>query len=106
MNNLPFLIRNLPKDQRNEYYQNNNIISLNKENLSLREEINELKFLVEFYQSIWKTHYNSVIYNLKIKYRKGEPVWIDKIKCDRNELLQLDQDDEIIEWLKPIKCER
>lgn len=106
MNNLPFLIRNLPKDKRNEYYQNNNIISLNNENLSLREEINELKFLVEFYQSIWKTHYNSVIYNLKIKYRKGEPVWIDKIKCDRNELLKLDQDDEIIEWLKPIKCER
>jgi argininosuccinate synthase len=106
MNNLPFLIRNLPKNKRNEYYQNNNIISLNKENLSLREEINELKFLVEFYQSIWKTHYNSVIYNLKIKYKKGEPVWIDKIKCDRNELLELDQDNEIIEWLKPVKCER
>ena len=106
MNNLPFLIRNLPKNKRNEYYLNNNIVSLNKENLSLREEINELKFLVEFYQSIWETHYNSVIYNLKIKYKRGEPVWIDKIRCDRNELLELDQDDEIIEWLKPIKCER
>jgi uncharacterized protein (UPF0297 family) len=106
MNNLPFLIRNLPKNKRNEYYQNNNIVSLNKENLSLREEINELKFLVDFYQSLWKTHSDSVIFNLNIKYINGDPLWIDRIKCDRNNLLRLDMDDEIEEWLKPIKCER
>ena len=41
------------------------------ENLSLREEINELKFLVKFYQSIWETHSNSVIYNLRIKLWKA-----------------------------------
>lgn len=106
MNNLPFLIRNLPIEKRNDYYQNNKIVSLKKENLSLREEINELKFLVKFYQSIWETHSNSVIYNLKIKYINGDPLWIDKIRCGRDLLLKLDRDEEIDEWLKPVKCER
>ena len=46
MNTFPFLIRNLPNDKRKEYYQKNIHISLNKENLSLREENNELKYFV------------------------------------------------------------
>jgi len=102
MNNLPFLIRNLPKDKRNEYY---NFI-LKKENLSLREQINDLDYLVKFYQSIWNTHSDSVIFNLKIKYINTEPVWVDRINCDINNILKLDRDEEIDEWLKPIKCER
>lgn len=106
MNKLPFLIRNLPNEKRKEYYQSNIIISLNKENLLLREENNELKFLVKFYQSIWNNHSDSVVFNLNIKYKNGNPVWIDKISCDRNDLLELDRDNDIDEWLKPVKCER
>ena len=92
--NMPFLIRNLPKEKRNE--------------LLLIKKISELKEDLDFYKSIFQTHQNSVIFNLTIKTINGKKIWIDKVTetCDRNNILILDQDDETKEWLKPIRCER
>jgi hypothetical protein len=88
-------------------------VSLEKQTQRLKKEINDLKSEkktlkkdLEFYKSIFKTHSNSVVFNLTIKSKNGEKVWIDHIRCSRNELLDLDMDDEILEWLKPIKCSR
>jgi len=69
-------------------------------------EIASLKDELEFYKSIFDTHGGSVIYNLTIKHVNGKRVWVDRIRCDKSELLQLDQDEEVSEWLKPVKCER
>jgi len=80
----------------NKYLEENEI--LKKENETLKEELN-------LYKSVHKSHPNSAICNLYIKKKKGKKVWIDKI-IQYWELDQLDQDEDIIEWLKPIKCER
>ena len=61
---------------------------------------------LKLYKSIFKTHRNSAIFNLKIKKKNGKPVWVDRIHDDRNYILSLDTDDEIKEWLKPVRCER
>ena len=40
-----------------------------------------------------------------IKKKKGKKVWIDKVR-DHFDFYELDLDKDVIEWLKPIKCER
>ena len=61
---------------------------------------------LELYKSIFKTHRNSAVFNLKIKKKNDKPVWVDRIYNDREYILSLDTDDEILEWLKPVRCER
>ena len=61
---------------------------------------------LKLYKSIFKTHRNSAVFNLKIKKKNGKPVWVDRIYNDREYILSLDSDDEILEWLKPVRCER
>ena len=80
----------------NKYLEENK--KLKKENETLKEELN-------LYKSVHKSHRNSAICNLYIKKKQGKKIWIDKI-IQYWELNELDQDEDIIEWLKPIKCER
>ena len=72
-----------------------------KENIQLKKDL-------EFYKSIFQTHSNSAVFNLKIKTIDGERLWIDKVKIysDHQLLNSLDKDDEVLEMLKPIPCER
>ena len=72
-----------------------------KENIQLKKDL-------EFYKSIFQTHSNSAVFNLKIKMINGERLWIDKVKIysDHQLLNSLDKDDEVLEWMKPIPCER
>jgi hypothetical protein len=88
-------------------------VSLEKQTERLKKEINDLKLEkktlkkdLEFYKSLFKTHGNSVVFNLTIKSKNGEKIWVDHVRCDKNELLDLDMDDEILEWLQPVKCSR
>ena len=93
--NQSFLIRNIPKKiQKQKRYE----IKLINENLELKEELN-------LYKSVHKSHPNSAICNLHIKKKRGKKVWIDKVS-QYWELEELDVDKDIIEWLKPIRCER
>ena len=91
MNHFPFLIRNLPKEKRKE--------------IKYIKKINQLENQLTFYKSIFKTHGNSAIYNLKIKKIKGKDIWIDRVR-EWEKFPLLDKDEEVIEWLKPIRCER
>ena len=79
-----------------------------KRKMTNEEEIESLTKELEFYKSIFKTHSNSAIFNLRIKTINGKRVWVDKVNIYSNyELLNsLDKDDEVKEWLKPIPCER
>ena len=79
---------------------------LEKEIETHKLEKNELKLELEFYKSLFKTHKNSVVFNLSIKKKNNNKVWIDHVRDNREKLLELDMDDDIKEWLKPIKCER
>ena len=73
---------------------------------SIKCELDSIRGELNFYKSIFKTHRNSVVYNLYIKYKDKQRLWIDKIRTDKYELQQLDEDKDIIEWLKPVRCER
>ena len=88
----PFLLRNLPKGQREKV----------KNELRIKELEEELKF----YKSIFTTHRNSAVFNLRIKTINGEKIWIDKIKIstEYNLLNSLDEDDEVREWKTPVRC--
>lgn len=78
-------------------------VLMEKEELRLKNI--ELEKDLEFYKSILEMR-NSCIFNLREKTKKGERIWIDVINAETKELLELDMDDEIKEWLKPIKCEK
>ena len=70
------------------------------------DQIHVLKEKVKLYESLFKSHSNSVVFNLTIKKRNNKPVWVDRIRDNREYLESLDSDNEIKEWLKPVKCDR
>ena len=73
---------------------------------SVENKLATVKEDLEFYKSIFKTHRNSAIFNLRIKSINGERLWVDKVRADYSLKIQLDTDEETIEWLKPVRCER
>jgi len=61
---------------------------------------------LKFYKSLFRTHPNSVLFNLHIKKKGGQNVWVDPITDDREYLESLDQDQDVEEWLKPVRPSR
>jgi hypothetical protein len=94
--NTPFLIRNLQNDKKEEA----------KNDINMVETIYNLRKDLEFYKSIFKRKTNSAIFNLRIKTINGERVWYDTVMDRMNLLYLLDEDEEVIEWKKPVRCER
>ena len=62
------------------------------ENKKLKEELIFFNKIFEFSDSL--------VYNMIIKYKNGEKVWIDKQKITERELLELDEDDEVKNLIK------
>ena len=60
---------------------------------------------LNFYKSLFVSHRRSMIGNLRIKTKKGERVWVDKIN-DFHDLREYDMDEEIKEWLNPPRASR
>ena len=77
-----------------------------KDNKTSLTELEMVKKELEFYKSLFKTHHNSVVYNLSIKKKNGENVWVDPIMDKREYLESLDKDEEVLSWLEPIKPSR
>ena len=73
---------------------------------SVENELVTVKEDLEFYKSIFMTHPNSAVFNLRIKSINGQRLWVDKVNAEHSLKIQLDPDEETIEWLKPVKCER
>ena len=73
---------------------------------SVENELATVKDDLEFYKSIFMTHPNSAVFNLRIKSINGKRLWVDKVNAEHSLKIQLDPDEETIEWLQPIKCER
>ena len=72
----------------------------------VKNKLATVKDDLEFYKSIFKTHGNSAVFNLRIKSINGEKLWVDKVHADYSLKIQLDPDEETIEWLHPVRCER
>ena len=96
--NLDFLKNNFIKIKGKISIIENEVNALKKENLNLKNDL-------EFYKSVFQSHPNSAIFNLYIKKKNGERIWIDK-NTQYWSLHELDDDPEVKEWLKPIRCER
>ena len=77
-----------------------------KRKFESKNDISELRKELEFYKSVFKSHRNSLVSQVKIKTLNGKKVWIDHIRDDKKLIKSLDRDAEIEEWLKPIKSER
>jgi len=66
----------------------------------------DIKKELDFYKSIFKTHNNSCLFNMNIKTKNGDKIWVD-VTRDSNEFISsLDKDEEVEQWLKPVKYER
>lgn len=65
----------------------------------------ELEEELKFYKSIFVSHFESRVSNLRIKKKDGNKLWVDKVK-DFEIFKDLDKDPDVIEWLKPIRCSR
>ena len=74
--------------------------------MTTEQELKDIKDELEFYKSLFDTHRNSAVFNLRIKTINGKKVWIDTLSVDIAFIKTLDQDDETKEWLKPVKCSR
>lgn len=70
----------------------NEINNILLENKKLKQEI-------LFFNEIFK-FYDSLIYNMKIKYKNGKKTWIDIQKITEKELKELDQDEEILKLIE------
>ena len=51
---------------------------------SVENELATVKGDLEFYKSIFQTHGNSAVFNLRIKSINGERLWVDKVRADYN----------------------
>ena len=68
------------------------VIALEAHVLDLEEELSFLK-------SLWTKYPMSVVYQMRIKTKNGKKVWINVRDATHKELLELDQDEEIQEWI-------
>lgn len=74
--------------------------------LSQSDKIKKLEEELNFYKSLFRERNNSCIFNLRIKTINGKNVWVDRVHDQREDFLKLDKDDEVREWLQPVRCER
>ena len=77
--------------------------SLENKVSSLENKVSSLETELSFWKSLKETHYNSLVYNLSIKYKNKQPLWIDIQKITLNELLSLDSDPEIESQIETLR---
>lgn len=72
----------------------------------VKSELELVKEELDFYKSLFKTHHNSVVFNLMIKKKDGKNVWVDPVRDDVTYIESLDRDQDVEEWLEPVKPSR
>ena len=73
------------------------VIVLEAHVLDLEEELSFLK-------SLWTKHPMSVVYQMRIKTRSDQKVWVNTRDVTLAELMTLDHDDEIQGWIDDCRC--
>ena len=74
-------------------------ITAYSETNSETKTINELELELFFMKQILQFP-GSMVGNMYIKKKQGNKVWIDKIKVTAEELLTLDMDDDVKQWIQ------
>jgi len=72
----------------------------------LTDDLTDIIKDLKFYKSMFVTHNNSCLFNLRIKTKDGVKVWIDPTRDTHAYISTLDKDSEVEEWLKPTRCSR
>jgi hypothetical protein len=68
-------------------------------NERINESNNELKLELFFMKQILQFP-GSMVGNMYIKTKQGNKVWVDKLKVTKEELLTLDMDDDVQQWIR------
>lgn len=77
------------------------ITKLQQDNKELLDKNNELQKELDFRKQI-HTFYGSLVGNMYIKKKNGENIWIDRLRLPNSELLELDKDEDVVQWLEDI----
>jgi len=67
---------------------------LQKDNKRLQEDIT-------FWEQL-RTFGGSMIGNMYIKKKKGVKIWIDRLYVGKSTLVELDKDEDVIQWLEDV----
>ena len=70
--------------------------------MSLENQLLDLKEELSFLKSLWTKHPMSVVYQMHIKTKNGKRVWVNVRDVTHKELLELDHDEEVREWI--VEC--
>jgi hypothetical protein len=70
----------------------------------LKKQIQDLEEELTFIKSLWTHHSMSMVYHMHIKKKNGKRVWVNIRDATHKELLELDQDDDIKEWIADCLC--
>ena len=70
----------------------------------LKQRVSDLEDELQFLKSLWTKHPMSIVYQMRIKTRDGEKVWVNIRDVTLSELTVLDQDDEVREWIADCRC--
>jgi len=66
----------------------------------------ELQEQLNFYKSLFKTHHTSCVFNLRMKTKNGKKVWVDPVNDSEEYIRMLDKDEEVDQWLQPVRPSR
>ena len=72
--------------------------------MSLEKQLRDLEEELSFIKSLWTKHPGSVVYHMHIKTKNGKKVWINVRDATLAELITLDQDEDIQEWIDDCRC--
>jgi len=68
--------------------------------VALKKTIQTLEEDLSFIQSLWVHHSMAIVYHMWIKTKNGKKVWVNMRDATHKELLELDQDDDIRQWIE------
>ena len=71
---------------------------------ALEEKILGLEEELTFIKRLWTHHPMSMVYHMHIKTKGGMKVWVNVRDITHKELLELDQDDDVREWISDALC--
>tara|TARA_B110001450_G_C17256483_1_gene333702 strand:+ start:93 stop:404 length:312 start_codon:yes stop_codon:yes gene_type:complete len=66
----------------------------------------DLQKELDFYRSLFKTHHTSCVFNLRMKTKNGKKVWVDPVNDSEEYIRMLDKDEEVDQWLQPVRPSR
>jgi hypothetical protein len=71
----------------------------------LKQSNDQLQKKIDFFYTIYE-HNTSMVYQMNIKTKNGNPVWVDSLRTGVEFLETLDKDEEVDQWIHERKYTR